>query len=163
MKKDNLSEFLITSHFESLRRGQKFVYGLPLHVTIQQYFQIKNRDISAFHDELERLVSETNPIEVIGENEDMFGLKRDTPVRLVRSLGGEALHDFHLKTGDLLSEFGAPIQNPEWAGVNYRPHVTLGDGGMFTEGDRRLLCNVELIERIIGVKVVREVFGFNIR
>jgi hypothetical protein len=155
-----MSEFLVTCHADPIEKGQQFLHGLPLHLTIQQYFKMQNR-IPEFVETLKELAANTRQLYVIGAEEAMLGPKNDVPVRRVRDLGGGALVSFHLQTWDLLQRFGAILQNPEWAKNGYNPHMALVKNVDFGAGDEKLLKTVELIERLPNkTKKVTDVFPF---
>lgn len=157
-----MSELLITSSIDPIKEGQVFEgVPLPRHVTIWQYFTLRDDYTEEFTVEAGKAIEGFSPYEIMGTGEALFGPREDTPVRKIVEYGrGMTLLALHSTLGSVINRYEGQVRNPEWTYQGYTPHVTYVDGKTFDATEYARLDTVELIEKQpTGAKVVRTVWG----
>lgn len=156
-----MAELLITSSLDPIKEGQVFSKGLPRHVTIWQYFELPDFHLNEFITEAGNAIEGFSPLEIVGADDDMFGERKDTPVRRVQALGhGATIFALHATLGAVIERYEGVIEKPEWAYAHYNPHITYVDGKALEENEREVLTTVELVEKKPNSKdkIIRKVW-----
>jgi len=144
-----MTEFLVTSSLEPLKKGEQFEKELPRHVTVLQWFSVPYEQ--AFINSLQNLAARTEPFEITAGEEALFGPNNDVPVRVLRRIG--RLAAIHSDILAIVARQAGEVRNPQWAGDNYHPHITYVDGCALEENETAVLDNLELIRREEGEKL----------
>lgn len=149
---------VLTSSFEPIAKGDTFEPGmhLPLHVTIQQYFTLDNS--RPFLNSLMNYAIGLRPFEVTGKERRLFGLNLNVPVTTLSHVG--KLTIIHAATQDIIERHGGELENEDWHGDGYNPHVTDTSSRVFQPGERAIVRSIEVIRAENGSKEVLAVLPF---
>ncbi len=94
----------------------------PLHCTLMHWFQIVNDEEQKVVKVCDELSQQIQPFELIITDKAMFGQRENTPVYTVhKSL---QIQTAHLILKDSLSNLGMSLQEPNYSGLKYSPHIT---------------------------------------
>lgn len=143
-----MKELLITSSLDPIEEGQVFTGELPRHVTVWQYFKLRDEYVEDFTAEVEEVTQGFEPLEIIGAEKDNFGPNNNVPVRRVMALGaGATLITLHSVLGAVIDKYDGEVRNQEWSFEGYSPHVTYVGGRALDKGEYAKLKAVEIIEK----------------
>lgn len=136
--------FLLSLPIEEAKCGETYD-GLPLHCTIFQYFD-HSGEIGGLTGAIERVLVDSKPIDLVaGAYDDTFGPKKN--VAVYRIANWFDVHHLHTELWHGLYECRVRIRNPEWAGLGYQPHATVG-ATAFETGSVSRVSHVNLVERL---------------
>ncbi len=154
----NMTEdLLVVATLKPVNVGDRFD-KVPLHVTVLPWFNTGEKHNEALDDYLRFIATTNSPIEIVGQDEAMFGPKYDTRVRKVASQTIMKVHEELLRA---IEGFDAELRE-SYVGQDYAPHVTYLEGISLAEGEHGVLNALQLFSRIDAQadRVVRAIYLF---
>jgi hypothetical protein len=148
---DKTRTFLLSLPIEEAVRNMRYE-NLPLHCTLFQYFDYSN-DVLGLIRAVSSVCDYIRPFKLVsGAYDDTFGPHGGVAVYRIRNWFEPS--SFHTFIWHELYERRVRIHNPEWAGLGYTPHVTIGATEFKTGSVAQIDC-VNLVEKLpCGDKLV---------
>lgn len=142
MSDETGEQFVVVALFESLESGTSFRRSAwPAHVTLVSNFTT-TESVDAIVTAIERVVALDGALTVEFGGSDLFGPRRDIPVRLVVDAPVVA---FHRRLATAIESMPSVVADePGYWHDGYRPHLTLGPSIAAAEGERRVVRNIAL-------------------
>jgi 2'-5' RNA ligase len=141
--------YVVISSFDKHPKQNYTLRDLPLHLTLSNIFysDLTTVEIMA---RLKPLTHKFKQFEVTAKSREMFGPQQDVPVTEI--IKSEQLQDMHKGIAAVLGE-DMKYQSPEFAGANYRPHVSDQPAGIVAINEKLTVNNLTFVE-IMGDEIV---------
>lgn len=137
-------KWAIIALLEDHQEGSEFHYtDTPLHVTLAGIFKI-DKSGSELSAELAELLTGQPPVEIEASKRDMFGPDKDIPVMKIKKTPD--LMALHQQIDEWLQHSGAVYNSPEYQGQGYLPHSTFQKSTSLSEGEKRILSSISLVD-----------------
>lgn len=134
---------LLVGTLEPVEIGDVFV-STPAHVTILPWISLLPGQQEVFDHMVPQAINGYLPLEIIGEQEALFGPQNDL---LVRKISSTAIHLLHNELLGIATVLGAEMRET-WTGPNYAPHVTYKGENGIEQGQRIILDSLQLFSRV---------------
>ncbi len=147
------SELLVVGSIdpETTPDGKTFPKNLPPHITVFPWFQVFASHSGMFSNCLSRIAARHAHLEATVGEEDLFGPEKNISVRRMLAVAG--IRQIHRDIHAITKTFSAGVQNPEWVGDGYVPHITQTEGLELRGGQRVIIPELQLVERTPGEKL----------
>ncbi len=137
-------KWVILCLLDEIDEGSEFYYtDFPLHVTIAGVFAC-DKSGGEIAEGLAEVVRNMQKVEIVGEQQDMFGLEQDIPVMRVRKT--PELMDLYAMVYTWLENEGVVYNSPEYQASGYVPHSTVQKTGSLAQGEKRVLTSISLVD-----------------
>lgn len=137
-------KWAIIALLEDCQEGSEFHYtDTPLHVTLAGVFKI-DKNGNELSVELAKLLADQQPVEVEASQKDMFGPDKDIAVMKINK--SPDLMALYQQIYEWLQKSGAVYNSPEYQGQGYLPHSTLQKSASLSEGEKRVLSSISLVD-----------------
>lgn len=122
--------YLVALEIDKVEQGEVFDGGIPMHSTAMHWFT-SNESAERVIEVVSGVLTQEEPITLIGGQEDLFGPNKTTPVNVIKNReSSDELHkNLYQKLGTIPVEHVAPY----WTLDGYNPHVSAVDGVRFEE------------------------------
>lgn len=142
--KEYTQKWAIVSLLEDIKEGSEFHYtDFPLHMTLAGVFSI-NKNGQQLVNELTELLRRQHSLEIEAEKKDMFGPEKNIAVMRIKKTP-ELLKLYEL-IYRWLENSGAKYNSPEYQGDGYLPHSTFRKSGSLSQGEKRIVGSISLID-----------------
>lgn len=121
--------------------------ALPAHLTMLGWFNLEQAHVSNLERNLAHFAPRTSPLEIVGQDEALYG--PDGNVR-VRKVGDAAiLRALHRNILAIAEACGGELEpeSADYVGQHYNPHVSDWDGGGFGHEERKTLTHLQLASK----------------
>lgn len=127
-----MSEYLVAVEIDPVTVDE-YYESLPLHATVMHWFESELENGLELVEAVSGVVEQTRHFEIIGGQQDMFGLNNDVAVNRIENY--QPVLDLHRKLYQALIPLGARHTAPQWTLDGFNAHVSLVQG---EDGDERL-------------------------
>jgi len=148
VKEKNNSNFYCAYFLDNYETGKDFI-TTPSHLTIVPPFVTDRRD---FLDVVNDITGKNSPFELEIGDSAMFGPNNDTPVFLIKP--NDILHMMHRSLLDGMRQQGILLPDGQYAGDNYRPHITIGGREDLHSGALINFNHISVVEKHEGTKTI---------
>ncbi len=153
-------KLIVVSFFQELEPGYRFsASDWPLHLTLVRPFSTEE-PVEDIETALTEVFSEQSAITIDFGEVAQFGPREDVPVTTV--VKTPELQDLHDR---LLAVVEVPdaVNNPQWSGNEYRPHVSHQRQGAMPPGESAQLRQAALLDYQDGqnaTRTIRRTYSF---
>jgi hypothetical protein len=121
----------------------------PLHITLLQWFGAIQEQHRAVRQELLRIAGSTAPVTVAVGDEAMLGPDKSVVADLIANK--TLLQPLHQALYDVVRLMQLPLENEQYDGENYLPHVTRQPGNHYvTRGQQIRVDDIYLVQLVEG-------------
>ena len=147
-------KLIIVSFFEDLKPGYRFAASnWPLHLTLVRPFTTEG-PVESIETALTKALDQQPAIAMDFGEIGQFGPHEDVPVTTV--VKTPELQNLHDRLRALMEEYGA-VNNTQWSGKEYRPHVTHQHHGKMEPGQSVQLRQASLLDYQDGENATRTI------
>ncbi len=144
-----MPEKLIIASLEPIKVGQTFD-SLPLHVTLMPWFEISDHNTKTLYGYLGTIARKQDFLELIGEDEAMFGPDENVPVRRLADANIRQMH----RDIELAVRWSEGVAcNSDYIREKYQPHVSHTNGRSFERGRTVKLSAMQVVDRDPSTRV----------
>ncbi|MDO8335791.1 MAG: hypothetical protein Q7T74_03370 [Candidatus Saccharibacteria bacterium] len=153
------AEKLIVSTLEPVEVGDTFP-SLPLHVTLMPWFKIEDKNVRELQGYLRTIARKHQKLDLIGQDEAMFGSDHDVRVRILANEVLQLVHNDIL----LAMKWSQARCDSEYIDTHYSPHVSFVGNDSLPKGEIKEVTAMQLIDRDPETRTrkVEKIFGFGV-
>lgn len=137
-------KWAIIALLENAEEGSEFYYtDFPMHLTLAGVFAV-DKSAKQLANELANVLAGQQQIEIEADEKAMFGPNKDIEVMKVKK--DPDLMQLYQLIYEWLQDSGVRYNSPEYQGEGYAPHSTFQKTGSLSQGEKRMLQSVSLID-----------------
>lgn len=137
-------KWTLVAFVEPVPDGTEFFWkDWPPHVTLADAFKAKASG-AELHDKLAAELKPRGPLELVAENDAYFGEHSEHHVMLLEKT--PEILTLHQQILDILSDFEAVFNVPEYVGRGYLPHVSMQRGELLKPGESVKITSVSVVD-----------------